>query len=138
MTLNIPCPTSRIRKQSVERLDKMRMRNRKITKLLMVVTSMFVVLWSPYVILRLIKHSGVKFDTRIWQSSQLFMLFTSTTNFFIYTIMSKEMRKVFWSVIRCRRIVGDISSESRYTARGDVLKVPRISFGIEDFQCNNT
>ena len=145
---NFACETSRVRKQSEEaKLVKMRMRNRKITQVLLVVTLVFVLLWCPYLVMRLVKHSGLNLSSVAWKASQLVMLSTSAVNFFIYTVMSKEMRRAFWSVIRhcccccccccgCgRRSIGGSSSVS--SSRSDSTRTVRVSrFGQDEFQCN--
>ena len=142
---NFQCPNSRARRSSEgEKVVKMRKRNRKITKVLLVVTTVFVVLWSPYVLLRMLRHSGVPFNAHLWGGSQLFMLMSSATNFFIYAIMSKEMRREFKSIMIhaccccccccCRR--GGVGGSSRSSStRSESTRTQRISqFGDEEYQ----
>ena len=138
---NFQCSVSSERRNSeAEKLEKRRRTNRKITKLLLVITFMFVMFWSPYVILRLIKHSGVRLNYYVWHSALLIMTITSTTNFFIYVIMSKDMRKVFWSMIRrccCNRAGTDTVSGSLSSTRSRVSQGPRIlKFGEKEYRSN--
>ena len=136
ITKNFQSPASSERKNSeAEKLKKRRLRNRKITKLLLVITLIFVILWSPFVILRLFRHSGVHLNYYLWHGSQLFMSITSTTNFFIYVVMSKEMRKVFWSIIRrccCDRTGTNIVSGSLSSTRTRTFR-----FGEGEYQISN-
>ena len=85
------------RKSEVAKLMKLNLRNKKIVKLLLVVTVLFVILWSPNIFIRLLKHGGMEVNEIAYKISHLMILTTTAVNFFIYTIMSKELRRIFWS-----------------------------------------
>ena len=109
--LTIACCRERKASEGAK-LRKLLLRNKKIVKILLVVTVVFVILWSPNIIIRLLKHGGMKVNEIAYKVSQIMILTTTAVNFFIYTIMSKELRKLFWSffvscVCCCTRRVAD-------------------------------
>ena len=84
-------------------LLRQRQRNRKVIKMLFVVTLVFVLLWSPFVFIRILRFSNVSIKSIIWKISQFLIMIQGVVNFFIYAFMSRELRKVFKSFIPCTR-----------------------------------
>ena len=82
-------------------MTKKHQKNRKLSKLLFAVTFTFVVLWSPNIIIRLMKHGGLHVNLIAYKFSQLLLVATTAVNFFIYILLSKDMRNIFKHLVCC-------------------------------------
>ena len=74
----------------------------RIIHLLLVVTSTFFVLWTPFIIIRIVKFSQVDVNDYIWRASQLLMFTTTVVNIIIYALMSPLFRKAFFKILSCK------------------------------------
>ena len=100
MLHNIDSPAQE-RRSIMETLYRQRQRNRKVINILLVVTLVFFLLWSPFIIIRLLRYSYISVPPILWKTSQFMILTTAVVNFFIYAVMSPDLRKVFKSFIPC-------------------------------------
>lgn len=75
----------------------------RIIHLLLVVTSIFFVLWTPFIIIRIIKYSQVDVSDYLWRASQLLMFTTTAVNIIVYALMSPLFRKAFFKILSCKR-----------------------------------
>lgn len=80
---------------------KKRARNIKIIKLLVVLTTLFFVMWTPFIISRLLRYTNVDVPPMVWKAAQLLILASAAVNFFIYARMSAVLRKTFFSFFPC-------------------------------------
>ena len=87
----------------VTRVHSQRQRNRKVMNILAVVTLVFLLLWSPFVIIRMMANCGVLVDDIAWDIAQILMMVAAAINVFIYGFMNPEFRKVFWSFVPCKK-----------------------------------
>ena len=78
-------------------------RRAKVIKLLVVVTTVFFFLWTPFVAVRLLKYFNFSIDDLIWRGSQLLIFGNTAVNCFIYALMSPTFRSAFKSVFICQR-----------------------------------
>ena len=79
-------------------------RNIKIMKLLAAVTIIFVLLWTPFVIGRIVREI-VDVSINTWSLMQLLVLFSTVTNFFVTFKMSREFEKTVVALLKCRDII---------------------------------
>ena len=89
------------KEQLFVRKKRQRARNKKVIKLLITITVLFVVLWTPFIMVRLVDHAGVKIETRIWMMTQLLAFLNTSLNFFIYAFINEELRAAFHSLASC-------------------------------------
>ena len=82
---------------------KRAIRNMKIIKLLITITVIFSLLWSPFVITRIVRRI-IKVPQVVWTAIQLIIMISTTTNFFITMKMSAEFKKTVVSLINCTNI----------------------------------
>ena len=78
----------------------------QVMNILVVITLVFLLLWTPFIILRLMRFSGLPVPGIAWKVSQGLMIIAAAVNYFIYAFMSPDLRKVFFSFIpfkSCRR-----------------------------------
>lgn len=80
---------------------RQRERNKKVYKLLSIVTTVFLLLWTPFMVVRLMLYANVSFPLIIWRVSQLLLAIQAAANFFIYALASTELRKSFISLFSC-------------------------------------
>lgn len=92
-----------------EKAQKDISRKRKIINLLMVITITFFLLYTPFIVGRIIAKTNVELDKLTWALIQLVLFITTTTNFFITLRMSPEFKKTVKSLFRC---IGRPSSRS--------------------------
>ncbi|XP_065665980.1 muscarinic acetylcholine receptor M3 [Hydra vulgaris] len=78
-----------------------KMKSLKVVKLLVAVTMVFFVLWTPFIALRLLKYLGVKVPNNVWRISQLLILGTTAANCVIYSLISKPFRLAFKGLLMC-------------------------------------
>ena len=72
----------------------------KIINLLLAITVTFIVLWTPFIVTRIV--SKTTFVTNlVWSIIQVLVLLSTTTNFFITLKMSPEFKKTILSFFPC-------------------------------------
>jgi len=74
-----------------------------VIRLLMVVTLIFFMLWSPFIVIRLCKYNNMHIHETLWKGSQLLMFGTTAVNVIIYAFMSPPFRTAFRTIICCRK-----------------------------------
>ena len=91
-------------KIAYENLMKAKMiqaRNRKVVRMLLVITILFVVLWAPWFVTRIVTSAIDNTHLISWKVVQLIAFVSITTNFFIYVCMNKMFRQTFLSFLCC-------------------------------------
>ena len=83
------------------RKKRQRMRNKKIINLLVTITVLFVVLWTPFIAVRLVDHAGIRMNSLTWMLTQLLAFLNTAVNFFIYAVINQELRSAFQSLSCC-------------------------------------
>lgn len=73
----------------------------KAIKLLFVVTVMFFVLWTPFILMRLLLLSGVGMPDIVYKFSEILIFSSTAINGFIYAFMSPPFRKAFKALLCC-------------------------------------
>ena len=76
-------------------------RNRKVVRMLLVITILFVFLWAPWFVTRIAKSVMGNKNLLSWKVVQLIAFVSITTNFFIYVCMNKMFRQTFLSLLCC-------------------------------------
>lgn len=106
-------------KQNVKQATK-RMR---VVRLLLVVTIVFFVLWTPFIAVRLLLYMGVEIDQLVWRGTQLLIFGNTAVNCFIYALMSPAFREAFKGIFSCRvRIMNRDYSTSRSFDVSETMK----------------
>ena len=94
-------PGDIINQQAEAKKTKAHAKNVKIIKLLITITAIFFVIWTPYIVLRLLWHFYIEIPLLLMKFVQL-VIFTSTAiNFFIYIKMNPQLRKTCQSFYSC-------------------------------------
>lgn len=78
-------------------------RRLRIIKLLATVTIVFFVLWTPFILMRILMYGDIFKNEIIWRVSQLLIFGNSGVNCFIYAFMSPAFRKAFKDLFKCNR-----------------------------------
>ena len=97
---NASIDSNRVEKDMVDARNR---RNGKAIKVLMVIVGLFFVMWTPYIVVRLVRYSGVEVAKVIWRLSQAAMFLSTCVNFVTYMSMNKQIRDTVKSFFRCRR-----------------------------------
>ena len=63
--------------------------NRKLTKLLSVLSLTFFICWFPFILVRLLKYTGTQLNAKIWPSTQVLLIINTAINPFIYGFCRK-------------------------------------------------
>ena len=91
-----------VERRSVDRLrSKQRQRNHRVNRLLLIVTIMFFLLWTPFVVIRMLRFY-IYVPEVSWKISQFLVMVMCSINFFIYAYASPELRKTFKTFIIVR------------------------------------
>ena len=86
----------------------------RVVKLLLVVTIVFFVLWTPFIVIRLSLYFSVKINNLLWRGTQLLIFGNTAVNCFIYALMSPAFREAFKGIFSCRvRLANKAYSTSR-------------------------
>ena len=89
------------------KMSKSKLRDQKITEIIMSITVLFLLLWSPYaigqVVRRLDGHQVSASAILIWSAILLAMELSTTVNFVVSLRMSKEFRSTVISLLRLRK-----------------------------------
>ena len=72
----------------------------KIINLLVAITVTFIVLWTPFIVTRIVSKVGTVSNVT-WSIVQVLVLLSTTTNFFITLKMSPEFKKTVRSFLPC-------------------------------------
>ena len=83
------------------RKRRQRQRNRRVIHLLITITVIFTILWSPFISIRLLDHAGIHVSDLAWMVSQLLALTSTSVNFVIYATINPDLRNVFRSFLCC-------------------------------------
>ena len=75
-------------------------RNLKVIKLLITITVTFVVIWSPFMMMRVVRKM-VFVPHTVWTAVQGLILTSTNTNFFITLKMSAEFKKTIQLLMKC-------------------------------------
>ena len=75
---------------------------RRIGKMLMIVTCIFVTCYFPFVFIRSMKYFGLFNQDMIWRLVQLMIFTQAAVNPVIYCFYNKQFRVVFKDLLRCR------------------------------------
>ena len=86
----------------VEREHKRNDRRIKAVRMLFVVTVTFFILWTPFIILRVVDLCGRHIDSYIYKFSEILILSSTAVNGFIYAYMSPPFRKAFKAILCCQ------------------------------------
>lgn len=113
--LNDVCRRYVSERKKLEKIKAMKKRcqNLKVIKILIVIIALFFSLFSPYMIMRMLKFFDIYVNEMVWKGSNLLLLATCAVNFFIYAFMSKRLRKVFKSFFTCGRLGVNTNDDSR-------------------------
>ena len=89
------------------KMSKSKLRDQKITEIIMSITVLFLLLWSPYaigqVVRRLDGHQVSDSAILMWSAILLAMELSTTVNFVVSLRMSKEFRTTVISLLRLRK-----------------------------------
>ena len=92
---------------TLERIkNSQKQRNRSVIRILVVVTATFFLLWTPFIFLRLLRIY-VPVPILLWRTSQFLILVMCSINFFVYSYMSSDFRKVFQKFVARSKKDGD-------------------------------
>ena len=112
---------------TLERIkNNQKQRNQNVIKILITVTTSFFLLWTPFIVLRLIK-AYVPIPLLMWRISQFLILVMCSVNFFVYSYMSSDFRKVFRSFVARLR-------NKKEEGNGNNIRLSRI--GTKDHSVN--
>ncbi|XP_066911234.1 orexin receptor type 2-like [Clytia hemisphaerica] len=75
----------------------------KVVRLLLVVTIVFFVLWTPFIVVRLLKYFSVEINELLWRGTQLLIFGNTAVNCFIYALMSPAFREAFKGIFCCAK-----------------------------------
>ena len=76
-------------------------KRRKVTKMLAVVTLVFFCCWSPFIVVRALRHFYVYEGNEVWRLTELIIFGNSAVNPILYCFYSAQFRKSFKEIIRC-------------------------------------
>ena len=93
-------------------------RKRRAVKMLVTVIVTFFVLWTMFIIARLLMYYGYDVNLWLWKASQLLILSSTAVNSIIYAFMSPKFNRCFKELLLERLCCdkGKVSSSSRYAS----------------------
>jgi len=91
----------RANRSSVENIHKRNDRRIKAVRMLFVVTVAFFILWTPFIIMRVVSLSGRIIDSYLYKFSEILVFSSTAVNGFIYAYMSTPFRKAFKAILCC-------------------------------------
>ena len=77
-------------------------KQRKVTKMLAVVTLVFFFCWSPFMFVRTLRYFYVYEGNEVWKLTQLMIFGNSAVNPILYCFYSSQFRTSFKEIIRCK------------------------------------
>jgi len=84
----------------------------KAIRLLFVVTITFFMLWTPFIILRLLRDAGVHVNKYLYTFSEIIIFSSTAVNGFIYAFISRPFRNAFKAILCCRTHRDAVSRDS--------------------------
>ena len=90
------------RRAIAEKAMNRREKRIKAIRILFVVTVVFFILWTPFILLRIIALSGVHINSYIYKFSEVLIFSSTAVNGFIYAFMSPPFKKAFRAIICCQ------------------------------------
>jgi len=78
-------------------------RRQRIIKLLCAVTLTFFIMWSPFIVTRIVMYAGLNLNRFIWLSTQLLVFSSTASNCIIYACMSPRFRESFGILLKCNK-----------------------------------
>jgi len=119
-----PIMQLRMRPTSAEREKKKNDRRIKAVRMLFVVTVAFFVLWTPFIIMRVVVLAGRIINSYVYTFAEILILSSTAVNGFIYAYMSPPFRRAFKAILCCQqkstiiqRYAGNTLSNSEETSR---------------------
>ena len=103
------------RRKTGSRYKSIRSR-KKVIKILITVTMTFFLLWTPFILIRMLLYYGLPVHAFIWRGTQLLILSSTAVNGLIYAYMSPQFRRCFKNMLPCFRS-GDGPSENTSRAK---------------------
>ncbi|XP_068715572.1 galanin receptor 2b-like [Montipora foliosa] len=88
-------------------------KQRKVTKMLAVVTLVFFCCWSPFIVVRAFRYFYVYEGNEVWRLTQLIIFGNSAVNPILYCFYSAQFRKSFKEIIRCNFTFESVRRKSR-------------------------
>jgi len=102
---------------------KLTEQRQKVIRILVVITIVFFVLWTPFIVVRLLKYFSVEVHSLLWRGTQLLVFGNTAVNCFIYALMSPAFREAFKGIFYCRqRIQNNTFSTSRSIDVSETVK----------------
>lgn len=92
----------KVKQSNAEKDYNRREKRMKAIRLLFVVTVTFFILWTPFIVMRLLLLSGVKIIEYIYKFSEILIFSSTAVNGFIYAFMSPPFRKAFKALLCCQ------------------------------------
>ncbi|XP_068747023.1 galanin receptor 2b-like [Montipora capricornis] len=77
-------------------------KQRKVTKMLAVVTLVFFCCWTPFIIVRALRYFYVYEGDKVWRLMQLIIFGNSAVNPILYCFYTAQFRKSFKEILRCK------------------------------------
>ena len=110
-------------------------------RLLFVVTVIFFALWTPFVLMRLIRDAGVEIYDVAYKLSEIIIFSSTAVNGIIYAFMSRPFRNAFKAILCCktrRELVSrdsgpsmSLSEDNRLSNRANNSRGSSVSYNIE-------
>ena len=88
------------RRKTGSRYKNIRSR-KKVIKILVTVTVTFFILWTPFIVIRMLLYYDLPVHVYIWKGTQLLILSSTAVNGLIYALMSPQFRRCFKSILPC-------------------------------------
>lgn len=101
-TLIGPILQLKIKSSSAEREKKRNDRRIKAVRMLFVVTVVFFLLWTPFIIMRVVVLAGKHISTYAYKFSEILIFSSTAVNGFIYAYMSPPFRRAFKAILCCQ------------------------------------
>lgn len=74
---------------------------KKVIKILITVTVTFFILWTPFILIRMLLYYDLPVHVFIWKGTQLLILSSTAVNSLIYALMSPQFRRCFKKMLPC-------------------------------------
>lgn len=84
----------------------------KAIRLLFVVTVTFFVLWTPFILMRLVREAGAHIHEYLYKFSEILIFSSTAVNGFIYAFINRSFRNAFKALLCCKSRREFISKDS--------------------------
>ena len=101
-------------------------KQRKVTKMLAVVTLVFFFCWSPFIFVRALRYFYVYEGNEVWKLTQLMIFGNSAVNPMLYCFYSSQFRETFKEIVRCKFSLKLVRRKSRAGSHS--------TFGMDDMK----